>query len=134
MRAIAAGNNAAALAMLATSPELASARLVRGASRQAAKIYCLDPIGHYFYTGQTAHHVAAAAYEYEIADKLIAIKRVHARLNSLLGLTPAPRTRGAEPLHYAAVGTPGSRSWNPSATLRRYLLVCHRGSRRSERR
>jgi hypothetical protein len=74
-RAIAAGDKTAALAVLATSPELATARLARGATRQAAKIYCLDPIGHYFYAGQTALHVAAAAHQYEIADKLIAIKR-----------------------------------------------------------
>src|SRR5436190_918409 len=69
-RAIAAGDTATALALLAASPELATARLARGATRQAAKVYCLDPIGHYFYAGQTALHVAAAAYQCEIADKL----------------------------------------------------------------
>jgi ankyrin repeat protein len=115
-RAIAAGDTATALALLAASPELATARLARGATRQAAKVYCLDPIGHYFYAGQTALHVAAAAYQCEIADKLITMKRVHARLDALWGADVRARDRrGAEPLHYAAVGAPGSLRWNPNA-------------------
>jgi ankyrin repeat protein len=104
-RATAAGDKPAALALLETSPELATARLARGATRQAAKVYCLDPIGHYVYAGQTALHVAAAAYQYEIADRLIAMGAD----------TRARDRRGAEPLHYAAVGMPGSRRWDPQA-------------------
>ena len=104
-RAIAAGDEAAALRMLAASPQLATTNLARGATRQAAKMYCLDPIGHYLYAGQTALHVAAAAYQGGIIRKLIA-------MGADIG---AKDRRGAEPLHYAAVGTPGSRRWNPDA-------------------
>jgi hypothetical protein len=104
-RAIAAGDKATALALLVTSPELATTRLARGASRQAAKVYCLDPIGHYFYAGQTALHVAAAAYQCDILEKLVALG----------GDIRARDRRGSEPLHYAVVGTPGSRTWNPDA-------------------
>ena len=94
-RAIAAGNKAAALALLAASPELATARLARGATRRAAKIYCLDPIGHYFYAGQTALHVAAAAYQYEIADKLITM--AFTRDAGAIAAPRPPGRRSAEP-------------------------------------
>jgi ankyrin repeat protein len=57
------------------------------------------------YAGDTALHIAAAAYQTPIARQLTAMDaNVRAR-NRL----------GAEPLHNAVVGTPGSRSWNPSA-------------------
>ena len=85
-------DDAAALRLLAASPALASARVAQGATRQAAKDYYLDPIGHYVYTGDTALHVAAAAYRCEVARKLIASGAdIRAR-----------NRRGAEPLHYAA--------------------------------
>jgi hypothetical protein len=102
---IAAGDEAAAFRMLAASPELATTSLARGATRQATKTYRLDPIGHYLYAGQTALHVAAAAYHCDIIRQLIAMGAdIRAR-----------DRRGAEPLHYAAAGTPGSRTWNPDA-------------------
>jgi ankyrin repeat protein len=104
-RAIAAGDETAVLALLAASPQLATVSLARGAARHAARTYFLDPIGHYLYAGQTALHVAAAAYQGEIVRKLVA-----------LGADiRAKDRRGSEPLHYAAVGTPGSRTWNPDA-------------------
>jgi ankyrin repeat protein len=62
-------------------------------------------IGHYIYAGDTALHVAAAAHQQEIVQKLIAAgANVRAR-----------NRRGAEPLHYAADGMPGSHTWNPPA-------------------
>ena len=65
----------------------------------------MDEIGHYVYAGDTALHVAAAAYRQEIVPKLIATgANVRAR-----------NRRGAEPLHYAVDGMPGSRTWNPPA-------------------
>jgi Ankyrin repeats (many copies) len=104
-RAIVAGDVPAALRLLAASPTLAHACFAKGATRQAAKAYYLDEIGHYLYAGDTALHVAAAAYRREIARKLIAAGAdVRAR-----------NRRGAEPLHYAVDGVPGSRTWNPRA-------------------
>jgi hypothetical protein len=61
VRAIVAGDAPAALGLLAASPALARACFAEGATRQAAKVYYVDEIGHYLYAGHTALHVAAAA-------------------------------------------------------------------------
>jgi ankyrin repeat protein len=105
VRAIAADDAAAALRLLAASPALARARFEQGAMRHGAKVFLLDDIGHYIYAGHTALHVAAGAYRHAIARKLItAGADVRAR-----------NRRGAEPLHAAAMGMPGSSWWNPPA-------------------
>src|SRR5580765_74692 len=98
MEAIVTGDGPAVERLLAASPVLAKARLEDGATRQAAKENRLGGIGHYVYAGDTALHVAAAAYRPGIARRLIAMgSDVRAR-----------NRRGAEPLHYAADGIPGS--------------------------
>jgi hypothetical protein len=100
-----AADHAAAFRLLAANPALAKARFEIGATRQSAKTYFMDEIGHYLYAGDTALHVAAAAYRQEIVQNLIATgANVRAR-----------NRRGAEPLHYAVDGMPGSRRWNPPA-------------------
>jgi Ankyrin repeats (many copies)/Ankyrin repeat len=102
--AIVAGDAATTLRLLATSRSLASASFVEGVTRQTANAY-RDEIGHYFYAGDTALHIAAGKYQTEIVQELIA-----------LGADVRARNRlGAEPLHAAAVGTPGSHTWNPDA-------------------
>jgi hypothetical protein len=102
--AIAAADDAAAR-LLATDPALAKARFEHGATRAGASPYYIHAIGHYVYGGDTALHVAAAAYRHDIARQLIALGAdVRAR-----------NRRGAQPLHYAADGKPGSRAWNPDA-------------------
>src|SRR5581483_8593131 len=103
VRAIVAGDATAALRLLAASPALAKARFEQGASRQAAKAYFFDEIKHYVYEGDTALHLAAAAYRLKIVRKLIALGAdVRAR-----------NRRGAEPLHYAVDGGPGAPTWDP---------------------
>src|SRR5437660_11087940 len=105
IQAIVVGDEAIASRLLVASPDLASACLEEGAARHGPDGYFLDEIKHYLYAGDTALHVAAAAYHYEIARKLIAADaNVRAR-----------NRRGAEPLHYAVDGGPGSRHWNPGA-------------------
>jgi hypothetical protein len=104
-QAVVAGDAATALRLLAASPDLPGACLEEGATRHGAKEYFLEEIGHYVYRGDTALHVAAAAYRVEIARKLIAAG----------GNVRARNRRGAEPLHYAVDGAPGSPTWNPSA-------------------
>jgi ankyrin repeat protein len=105
MRAIVADEAETVSRLLAASPNLASAPLTEGASRQGPKGYWFVEIGHYVYKGDTALHVAAAAYRHAIARKLIdSGADVRAR-----------NRRGAAPLHYAADGGPGSPSWNPEA-------------------
>jgi ankyrin repeat protein len=105
VQAIVAGDAATATRMLAASPELAHERAAAGATRQEAKANFLAEIGHYIYAGDTALHIAAAAYQKRIALDLLA-RGADVR---------AKNRRGAEPLHYAADGGPGSRSWNPRA-------------------
>src|SRR5262249_3400362 len=67
--------------------------------------YYFDEMNHYLYAGDTALHAAAAAYRHDIARELIGVGAD----------VRAKNRRGAEPLHYAADGVPGSRAWNPEA-------------------
>jgi Ankyrin repeats (many copies)/Ankyrin repeat len=118
VRAIVGGDAAGVSQLLAASPLLASARFHSGATRQTAEKYYLGQIGRYVVAGDTALHIAAAAYETELARKLItAGSDVHAR-NRL----------GDEPLHAAAVGSPGSRTWNPSAQAATIICLIKAGA------
>ncbi len=116
MRTIAAGDAAAAKKALAKTPLLAGAAIEEGATRKKAKPYFLDEIQHYVYGGDTALHVAAAAYQLAVVRTLLAA-----------GADPSARNRrGAEPLHYAADGLPGSASWDPraqAATIARLIAA-----------
>jgi ankyrin repeat protein len=84
---------------------MAKERAAHGATRQAAKQNFFDRILHYMYEGDTALHMAAAAYETCMTEELIA-RGADVR---------ARNRRGAEPLHYAVDGGPGLPAWNPSA-------------------
>ena len=111
-------DDAAALRLLAASPALAAARIAQGATREAATDYYLDSIAHYVYAGDTALHVAAAAYRVDLAKKLIAASAdVRAR-----------NRRGAEPLHYAADGMPGAPTWNPDAQAATIVILIAAGA------
>jgi hypothetical protein len=105
IRAIASGDTRKAIRLLEMSPQLAVRTVQVAATRENAKAYFLDAIEHYVYGGDTAVHVAAAAYGTGIAKELIT-----------RGANPRARNRlGAEPMHYAAVGSPGSKHWDPAA-------------------
>jgi len=91
--------------LLAMSEMLATASAEDGATRQAAKEHYLTEIEHYMYAGDTALHIAAAGYRSEIARLLL----------SKGADVGARNRRGAQPLHYAVDGVPGSRAWNPVA-------------------
>jgi hypothetical protein len=105
VRAIVTNDAAATWRLLAMTPTLANAHFAQGATRQAANAYYLHEIEHYLYAGDTALHIAAAAYQTEMTRKLVAMGAdVHAR-----------NRRGAQPLHYAVDGVPGSVRWNPRA-------------------
>jgi Ankyrin repeats (many copies)/Ankyrin repeats (3 copies) len=119
VRTIAAGDSTAALAMLDAQPELARIALtVKGATRQDAKAHFLDDIGHYVYQGDTALHIAAAGYRTDIVRRLIA-------LGSDLG---AKNRLGAEPLHLAAMGTPGAPRFDPPAQATTIICLIEAGS------
>jgi hypothetical protein len=105
VQAIVAADAATALRLLAAAPALARASVQEGATRADATAHFFDEIKHYLYAGDTALHIAAAAYQIEIARALIAERAdVEAR-----------NRRGAAPLHYAADGVPGSPRCNPRA-------------------
>ncbi len=103
-RLVEAGDASGALSLLDALPELVTAAIAVGATRQDPHSYFLEGIAHYLYRGDTALHVAAAAHRLEVAQALIAAGAdVHAR-----------NRRGAEPLHYAADSAPGSEWWRPA--------------------
>lgn len=87
----------ACVGRLAAAPELALARLALGATRHDAETYFLDEIDHYVYAEDTALHIAAA-YEADLVRELV----------SAGGNVAVANRRGAEPLHYAVDGIPGS--------------------------
>jgi len=105
IRAIASRDEQKASRLLDASPGLAQQVAEIGATRQVSTEYYFKEIEHYVYGGDTALHIAAAAYARDISEKLLARgASVRAR-----------NRRGAEPLHYAVDGAPGSHTWNPAA-------------------
>ncbi len=100
--------------LLSKAPALAQQAAVVGATREDASTYYFPRIAHYAYAGDTPLHIAGAAYATDIAEELISLgASVHAK-----------NRRGAEPLHYAADGIPGSASWDPDAqdAIVRFLI------------
>ena len=105
LRTIAAGDFADALTMVAGNPDLAGFAAREGATRTSAAPHFLEGVGHYVYAGDTALHIAAAAHAGELARRFVE-----------LGADVRARNRhGAEPLHYASDGAPGSPGWDPDA-------------------
>jgi hypothetical protein len=86
---------------LADSPALATTPSDAGASRLDASTFFFADISHYLYAGDTALHMAAAAFRRPVAELLVA-HGADCR---------ARNRRGAEPLHYAA----DANRWNPAA-------------------
>ena len=104
-RAVAARDDPEIARLLDSSPGLAHSPIRVAASREAADAYFLTPIQHYAYAGDTALHIAAAAHQPVLVASLIAQDAdVRAR-----------NRRGAEPLHYAADGSPDAELWDPVA-------------------
>jgi ankyrin repeat protein len=81
-----------------------------GATRQDAPDFFFAEIAHYLYAGDTALHMAAAAFQYRAAALLVA----HG------ADCGARNRRGAEPLHYAA----DANRWQPASQAKtiEYLL------------
>jgi ankyrin repeat protein len=118
VEAIVAGDAASVSRLLAASPALASACFHAGATRQAASIYFLDQIMRYVWAGDTALHIAAAAYEPELIRKLI----------SAGADVRAKNRHGDEPLHAASAGIPDSPRWNPSAQATTIVCIIEAGA------
>jgi hypothetical protein len=95
---------------LAANPAFATTRADVGATRQGASTFFFSEIAHYLYAGDTALHMAAAAFRRPVAELLVA-HGADCR---------ARNRRGAEPLHYAA----DANHWDPTAQAQtiEYLL------------
>jgi hypothetical protein len=115
---IASGDGSTTLRLLAESPFLATQTVTVGATRDEARTYYFERIAHYVYAGDTALHIAAAAYQCNVALELL---RRGANIS-------ARNRRGAEPLHYATDGLPGSESSNPEAQFAMVELLIRAGA------
>jgi ankyrin repeat protein len=114
MRVISSGDSGTARRLLRATPELAAAQLGRGGTRTTAEDYFLSERYLQIYKGDTALHVAAAAYDVVFARMLVAAGAdVRAR-----------NRRGAEPLHAAVNGSLGTSAWDPQrqAAIVAYLV------------
>ena len=101
VRSIIAGDVRVVARLLKANPDFATQALDVGATRSHASPFFYRDIAHYCYQGDTALHMAAAAF-----------KRASARLLVQRGAAVDARNRrGAEPLHYAA----DTNWWNPTA-------------------
>src|SRR3981081_2934731 len=91
VRLIVNGETDEASRRLAASPAFATASFDVGATRQDASTFFFSEIAHYLYAGDTALHMAAAAFRRPVTELLVA----HG------ADCGARNRRGAEPLHYA---------------------------------
>jgi hypothetical protein len=99
-RGIARRDSGGVSQLLADDPELVTA-----ASQRAEEF--LPGIQHQFYVGDTALHLAAASFWPTLTSQL---------LEGGASVAAANR-RGAQPLHYAVDGIPGSPLWDPVAQV-----------------
>jgi Ankyrin repeats (many copies)/Ankyrin repeat len=101
IRAVVDGDLQSVRLLLEADERLAIATADRGARRGGAASYFFETIRHYLYEGDTALHMAAAAFQQPIAALLVAHGAdCHAR-----------NRHGAEPLHYAC----DTNHWDPTA-------------------
>jgi ankyrin repeat protein len=115
---IVAGDIAGVSRLLSAAPELARATIETGASRQTGQAFLLGRINRYIYSGETALHIAAAAYDVEIARKLLAAGAdIRAR-----------NRRGQEALHAAAAGNPDSAGFDPAAQEATIIFLIEAGA------
>ncbi len=96
MQAISGGDADHVTRTLDEAPELATARLTADASFDRPRAS---------YVGDTPLHIAAANHAVGVIE----------RLTERGADVRARNRRGAEPLHYACVGQPGSPVWDPEA-------------------
>jgi hypothetical protein len=118
LRAIAARDHGEVTRQLDAARDLTTRAVQVGATRASQEGYRLAAIGHYVYRGDTALHIAAAAYERHVAELLLARG----------GDVRARNRRGAEPLHYAADGNPTAAHWDPAAQRDVVTLLIDRGA------
>jgi hypothetical protein len=115
MQAIARRDGSASV-LLQEHRELARASVSAGATRANPKTWFFDSIGHYVYAGDTALHVAAAAYDAPVTRTLLALGA------DLM----ATNRRGATPLHYACDGVTDNAAFDEAQYEVVALLIASR--------
>ena len=118
MKGIVRGDQQSVAKLIAKQPLLARQGIANGATREAASEFFFDEVDHYLYAGDTPLHAAAAGYRLEIAEHLL-------EHGADVG---AVNRRGAQSLHYAADGAPGSRNWDPEAQAKMIGLLIKAGA------
>jgi ankyrin repeat protein len=98
LKAIAAGDHPAAVGLLDATPSFATASVAR-----RDEFFLAERLAQ-VYEGDTALHAAAFSYDALIARELVT-------RGADVG---ARNRRGAQPLHAATIGEPGSPNWNPT--------------------
>ena len=101
IRLVVSGELDALSRCLIENPAFAISPFRTGATRQDPSTFFFTEIAHYLYEGDTALHMAAAAFRRPIAQLLVKHGADHRAKNR----------RGAQPLHYAA----DTNIWNPEA-------------------
>jgi ankyrin repeat protein len=118
IRTIGSGHREVAMRQLAATPDLAVTSLSKRSSKAPSNEFFLDTVSVQIYAGHTALHVAARAYDTTIARALLeAGANVRAR-----------NRRGAEPLHAATDGGPGSTRWDPLAQAATITYLVNAGA------
>jgi ankyrin repeat protein len=80
---------------------------VVGATREDPTSYFIANIRHYMYAGDSALHIAAAAYRATLVRQLLAVGAA----------VDAANRHRQQPLHYAVDGGPDAANWDPPATI-----------------
>ena len=118
MRVIGEGESDVATDMIGKNPSLATARLATEGTRTASEAFFLERSRVQLYKGHTALHVAAAVYDAAVARAL---------LDAGADIRATNR-RGAEPIHAAMHGGPGSDTWDPQAQVAMIRLLIESGA------
>jgi hypothetical protein len=118
VRAIIGHEHARVSHAIATSPALVTTALRGGATRQHPVDWFFPEIRHYCYAGDTALHMAAAAYDATVAKQLL-------DAGAAVG---AANRRKAQPLHYAVDGGPGLPSRTRSAQTDTIVCLAQHGA------
>ena len=112
LEAIAASDRRTALALLDATPSLVTTGLAR-----RDECFLAERLAQ-VYQGDTALHAAAFSYDTELATELVA-RGADIR---------ARNRRGAEPLHAAVMGVPGSAHWDPARQRAVILYLIEAGA------
>lgn len=118
IRAISDSDSAKALRLIRDNPSLVLEKEKVGATRTGPTDFFFKKISHYLYAGDTALHLASAAYQNVVVKELLA-----------QSADPRARNRrGAEPIHYAVDGGPGAPHWSDKEQQKTILLLIRSGA------